>query len=129
MLGRGHEPDDRPAQERERGLDRGKVRVEREREVQDAVVRAPERGVPDVDEHVGLLAREVAGPVARVAVERDRKAPGLQREGERDAPSAKAVRELERDSVRPATGEFGRERLEIDAERVRGRARSPSRSP
>jgi len=84
--------------------------------------------MPDVDEHVGLLAREVTGPVARVTVERDRKAPGLEREGQRDAPAAEAIRELERYRAPSASGEFGRERLSVDAERIRGRARSPSRS-
>ena len=72
---------------------------------------------------------QITGAVARVAVERDHKAPGLQREGQCDAPAAKAVGELERDDARAAPGEFGREPLGIDAERVRGRARSPSRSP
>jgi hypothetical protein len=129
VLGGGHESDDRSPEEWERGLDRGEIRVEREREVQDSAVGVAERRMPDVDEHVGIFGREIAGSVARVTVERDCKAPGLESKGERDAPAAEAVGELERDGARAAPGEFGSERPGVDIEGIRGRARSPSRSP
>jgi hypothetical protein len=85
--------------------------------------------MPDVDEHIGLLGREIAGSVTRVAIERDREAPGLESKGERDAPAAEAIGELERDGARAAPDKFGFDRLGVEIEGLRGRARSPSRSP
>jgi hypothetical protein len=128
VLGRGRQPDDRFAEERDRLVDSGEVRVEGEREMERPVV-VLDRSVSEMDQEVRVLtafAREVAGAVAGITVECDPKAPGL--EGECDGRPAppKPVGKLECDRSGAASFEFGRDGVGIDRERVSNRARSPS---